>query len=134
MSKMAATENIIVMIERELKNGCSTLLDKIINNSQNGINLFAERIEGDPRHMLLTFFWINTNPQPDETLVGKLIDSQQSEEIMKRLDGTDIWYATFKIKNSMSQVAFVERKFAVTSLQYKVKPVNCCAPAYSACI
>jgi hypothetical protein len=123
MYNREAAINIIKRIERQLKQGNTSLLDEIAKENDNKIKLYIERIEHDSKHLFATFFWKNCDTQCDEVLIGRLTGGQKLESNMKEIAWTGIWYVSFMIKNAFSEVSDIEKRFTIASLRYNVRPV-----------
>jgi hypothetical protein len=128
MYKEVVNSAIIESIKTELKNGKTALSNETTELKNNEIKLFIERIDQDYKHLLATFIWNNGDMQSDEILIGRVIKGQNLQSEMKNIPGTDLWHVSFIIDNAFPEIAGIEKRFAITSLRYKVRPVALNSP------
>lgn len=60
----------------------------------------VEQIPGDPQHSLVTFLWRAVDDSRNVAVVGGVINgAEPAKNQMARVEGSDVWYLSFAIRN-----------------------------------
>jgi hypothetical protein len=89
------------------------------------IKIVYERIKEDKRNLKVAVFWkqdLELKKSEDVSVFVEIGDDVKQSYELKRLENSDIWYTTLKIRNTLDEIYTVEEKLAVKLIQYKVRP------------
>jgi hypothetical protein len=109
----------------------TSILDNLKLNDMKDIKIIFNRIKNDNRNLQVSILWKQDSEirNLDNVSVYAEIEGYTRRSLeLTRLDNSDLWYATLKIKSSLSEIATFDKKLAVKLVEYKVKSYK---PSYS---
>jgi hypothetical protein len=101
----------------------SILTDLKLNDIKD-MKIIFTRLNNDNRNIQVSILWKQDSEirNFDNVSVYAEIDGYTRRSLeLARLGNSDLWYATLKIKNSLSEIAAFDKKLAVELVEYKVK-------------
>jgi hypothetical protein len=98
-----------------------------MTNNMEQVKVLFERIENDRKHLLAKIMWHADNDINDGEVYAEVAGKKNSEQELKRMNNSNVWCATYKINDCLTEVVELDKNMVIKLVQYKVKPnkVNC---------
>lgn len=91
------------------------------------VNVSFERIENDKKHLLAKIMWQADNDIQDGEVYAEVAGKENSLQELKRVNNSNVWCATYKINDCLTEMVELDKNMIIKLVQYKVKPnrVSC---------
>ena len=93
------TSTRLITLKKTLEGGNRAALDDFWQEVTRTGTPLLETINGDERHVLLTFLWRAKEETRNVVVFGGVAGQEFSKNQMTRLLDTDLWYKTYKVRN-----------------------------------
>lgn len=91
----------LTTLQKELAGGNRRALETFWQEMAKQGTPLMEQIEGDDRHLLLTFLWRAARRTRNVVLMSETDHSDPAHNLMTHLRGTDIWYRSYVVANDL---------------------------------
>lgn len=91
------------------------------------VKVSFERIENDKKHLLAKIMWQADNEISDGEVYAEVAGKKDSLQELKRMNDSNVWCATYKINDCLTELVELDKNMVIKLVQYKVKPnkVSC---------